>query len=215
MIAHHLPDDWLVSYAAGATTPAESLLVVSHLTVCPDCRRRLQDAEAVGGSLLANAPDEPVMPDLLAATLARLDEPEPVPEAPRLDPDGVLPAPLASVAGRFAELPWRWAFPGVDQLVLDVPHLADGPPARLFRIAAGGFIPAHQHRGVEASFVLTGGWTDDRGHFARGDVSIFERDSTHRQRMDDDEPCVVLVVADRPFLGRSLVGLMAQLTRGF
>ncbi|MEN0060832.1 MAG: ChrR family anti-sigma-E factor [Myxococcota bacterium] len=215
MIQHHLPDDWLVSYAAGTETPAEGLLIASHLTVCPLCRRRLAEAEAIGGGLLTEGPTAPVTPNLRDATLALLDAPRPASPPALVDPQGVLPGPLAAVVGAFDELPWQWAFPGVEQILLDVPHRAKGPPARLFRIAAGGFIPPHEHRGTEASLVLTGGFTDPEGHFARGDVCIREAGSTHGQDMDEEEPCVVLVVADRPFRGRSLFGLIAQLTRGF
>lgn len=214
MITHHLPDDWLMAHAAGANTPAEALLVASHVTVCPECRARLTEAEAVGGALLDQGPAVAVGDDVRAATLARLDEGSPAP-SPRVDPDGVLPAPLAAVAGPFARLPWRRAFVGVDEIVLDVPHLGDGPPARLYRIAAGGFIAAHEHRGTEASLVLTGGFSDAEGHFGRGDVCVREPGTRHRQRMDDDEPCMVLVVADHKFRARSLVAWVAQRAWGF
>ncbi|MEO0600569.1 MAG: ChrR family anti-sigma-E factor [Myxococcota bacterium] len=215
MIRHHLPDDWLMSYAAGVETPAESLLVASHLTVCAECRRRLEEAEAVGGALVANAPETSVGADLLAATLARLDAPPDPPPEPVHDPAGVLPAPLARVVGSFDDLPWRRVFFGLDQILLDVPHRASGPPARLFRIAAGGFIPAHAHRGTEASLVLTGGFTDPEGHFGRGDVCVRGDGTVHAQEMDADEPCVVLVVADQPFVGRSPLAWLAQVLRGF
>ncbi len=214
MIEHHLPEDWIVAHAAGIATPAEDLLVMGHLSLCPHCRTALAVAETVGGAVLAQSEEVEIGRDLLARTLDRLDESRiDLPEA--RDPDGVLPEALVRVAGRSADLKWRWAFPGVDQIVLDVAHHAGSPPARLFRIAAGGFIPPHEHRGVEASLVFTGGFTDEIGRYGRGDVCVREEGSRHGQDIDDGEDCVVLVVADRPFRGRSLLGLLAQVLRGF
>jgi len=214
MIEHHLPEDWIVAYAAGVATPAEDLLMAGHLSLCPVCRIALQSAEEVGGTLLAQSAELEVGRDLRGRTLDRLDEPpRELPDAS--DPDGVFPEALVRVAGRAADLQWRWAFPGVHQITLDVPHHPGSPPARLFRIAAGGFIPLHEHRGVEASLVFAGGFTDEAGHFGRGDVCVREDRSRHGQDIDDGEDCVVLVVADRPFRGRSLVGVVAQVIRGF
>lgn len=213
MIQHHLPEAMLLDYATGAARPADALLVASHLTLCPTCRARLRAAEELGAALLEEHAPSDVSDDLLGATLAQLDASEPPPPPPRHDPSGVLPEPLAAVAGPFAQLPWTWQFPGVEMVVLDVPH--EGMPARLFRIAKGGFIPPHAHPGEETSLVLTGGFTDASGHFARGDVCACEPGSTHGQRMDDHEPCVVLTLADAPFRPRSPLALIASLWRGF
>lgn len=212
MIAHHIDDAMLLEYAAGAASPADALLVATHLTLCPECRSTVAAAEAAGGAMLE--PAEADLEHLLDATLARLDEPAPpVLPAPSADPSGVLPLPLASVAGPFAELPWERQFPGIEVVTLDVPH--SGMPPRLFRIPAGGFIPRHAHRGEEHSLVLTGGFTDHTGHFERGDVRHCVSGEVHRLDMDPGEPCVVLVVADAPFAPRSFLAGVASLWRGF
>ena len=49
MIHHHLPEDRLAAYAAGTAGEADALLVASHLVLCPDCRRRVAEYEALGG----------------------------------------------------------------------------------------------------------------------------------------------------------------------
>ena len=75
MPTHHLSDELLFAYAAGTCTEAESLLVASHLTLCPLCRHRLEEMEAVGGALLEEAEPEPVG-DMLADIFARIDREE-------------------------------------------------------------------------------------------------------------------------------------------
>lgn len=212
MIRHHVHEAMLLEYAAGASSAADALFVATHLTLCPQCRRAVEAAEAAGGALLDGSVDA-LPDDLLGATLARLDEPSAEPAPPATDPDGVLPLPLAAVVGRFSGLPWQRGFPGIDVVTIDVPH--QGMPPRLFRIAAGGFVPRHDHRGEEHSLVLTGGYTDDSGHHERGDVRHCVEGNVHQLDIDDGEPCVVLVVADAPFAPRSAAALAASLWRGF
>lgn len=88
MIRHHPTEDRLAAYAAGGSSEAESLLVASHLVLCPDCRRRVGDYEALGGMLLEALPAEPLAEDSLARTLARLDR-----TAPEAPPVARAPAP--------------------------------------------------------------------------------------------------------------------------
>ena len=39
-IRHHLTDDLLLAYAAGSLNEGWSLAIATHLSLCPDCRRR-------------------------------------------------------------------------------------------------------------------------------------------------------------------------------
>ena len=43
MISHHMPEEFLLDYAAGTLPEAESLVVASHLAMCGDCRRRVAE----------------------------------------------------------------------------------------------------------------------------------------------------------------------------
>src|SRR6185369_1648296 len=56
---HHLSDEWLVDYAAGAAPEPVALRVATHLAYCPACRAAHGKLEAVGGALLTDiAPAE-------------------------------------------------------------------------------------------------------------------------------------------------------------
>ena len=48
----HPSDALLMAYAAGSLDEGQSLVVATHLQLCPSCRHRLQLMEAVGGVLL-------------------------------------------------------------------------------------------------------------------------------------------------------------------
>ena len=45
--AHHPGDEHLLDYASGAAPHGLSLLVATHLTLCPECRRKVDAMEAV------------------------------------------------------------------------------------------------------------------------------------------------------------------------
>ncbi|ESR25738.1 hypothetical protein [Lutibaculum baratangense] len=49
MINHHLNEATLLFYAAGSLGDALSLVVSSHLALCPECRERLRIAQQAGG----------------------------------------------------------------------------------------------------------------------------------------------------------------------
>src|SRR5207245_3768 len=71
LMAHAHPDDsLLIEYAAGSLDEATALLVATHLALCPDCRRPVRRAEAVGGALLESAPSEPLASDALGPPTA-------------------------------------------------------------------------------------------------------------------------------------------------
>ena len=217
MIQHHLPEALLVRYAAGATTEAESVLAASHLTLCPMCRETVADLEAVGGELLDDSGAVDDVDDLLADALGRLDpqaddtleSAPPRVEQPRFDPAGVFPAPLVQ-AGGVLDRRWRRVFPGVE--LMTVPDLEHrGMPLRLFRLRPDMRVPDHEHEGREISMVLTGGFSDDDGHYLRGDVAARGGGVVHRQHIDPGEPCIVLVLADQPLIARTLAGRLAKL----
>ena len=53
MIKHHLSSEILISYAAGNTSPSESLIVASHLSYCSKCRKELEFYEKIVGGKLS------------------------------------------------------------------------------------------------------------------------------------------------------------------
>lgn len=211
MIEHHSPE-LLLAYATGTATTAEALVVACHLTLCPACRDQLGRMEAVGGAMLdqANAVPDGI-DELLAGALDRLEDPEPA-APPRVhDPSGTLPAPLAALVGPFQDLTFKRIFPGVDELV--VPVESPGMPVRMFRLDAGSRVPDHRHEGLETTLVLTGGFTDDEGHYGRGDLCLRDDQHVHRQRIDPGESCVVLTVADHPLVPLTMRGWVASKLR--
>lgn len=201
---HHLPEPLLAAFATGAASHPLDVLVATHLALCPHCRGKVDQLDALGGALLAVDPGLAPSPGFHEALMARLDEPAPPPEKPPLDPSGRLPAPLYALTGDLDAIRWSWAGPGLS--TFDLAPRPVGLPLRLMRFAPGHVVPVHDHAGEERAVVLQGGWTDQNGHFGRGDwCQVARTERGHRQVIDEGQPCLALVLNDAPALAHNPV----------
>lgn len=189
-------DTLLASYVAGTLPLPARLLVATHLELKPGSSRLVDGLEGLAGAALEDG-DE--------IRLSRQDErlaaifdsaPPDIPAARRLAADGVFPSVLRSFAGfGVDEVPWRTRLPGFREYEFGE---IDGCHLSLFWIRPGRRIPSHTHEGIELSLVLDGAFTDIRGRFARGDVSIADESVDHRPVAEKDRPCIGMAVTDGP-----------------
>lgn len=204
-ITHHLSDPLLIGYAAGTLPEAFSLIVATHVSLCDDCRARLESYEALGGALMQDEVAE-MSEDSLDQCLARLAAPVvPVRPAPRR---GLFPAPLAAyVGGDLDAVRWRPLGMGVRQAILPT---ARGASARLLYIPAGQSVPDHGHRGTELTLVLQGAFADDKARFGPGDVEIADESDEHQPVAEAGSDCICLAATDAPLRFRNLVPRLLQ-----
>ena len=66
------------------------------------------------------------------------------------------------------------------------------------RIKSGTAMPSHTHEGTELTLVLAGGFSDERGHFLRGDLAEVDASVDHRPIADPGDDCICLAVTDAP-----------------
>jgi putative transcriptional regulator len=76
--------------------------------------------------------------------------------------------------------------------------------ARLLLFRPRFTLPVHRHAGAEHTLVLAGGFTDGAQHYERGDVASPHPEDWHAPRVDDNGPCLALVVNDGPIVVSSL-----------
>jgi putative transcriptional regulator len=186
-----------MSYAAGSLPEAPSLLIATHLAICPECRVHAGELDALGGAMLEDLSPTIMEPDAFDRVIARLDEPEP-PKVPPPPADPVLPAPLRAYVGRGIDgIAWKKLARGIEEFRLPIPN-TKGYATRLIRVAAGRDIPSHSHDGDELTLVLAGGFTDGEHSYRRGDVAGADADPTvsHRPVADQDGECICLIVTE-------------------
>ncbi|HUZ72874.1 MAG TPA: ChrR family anti-sigma-E factor [Stellaceae bacterium] len=213
MMPHHHPGEaTLLTYAAGALGEGLSLVVASHLAFCSDCRDAVAGGELIGGSMLDTIAPETVAGatrERVLAMLGTAGEIAPPPPAPVADP--AVPAPLGRWLGRdLAAVPWRRLGPGLQQFDVLPGRHARGANARLLRIAPGRWLPRHGHVGTELTLVLAGSYTDELGHFARGDVAETDDEIRHQPVSDRDEDCICLIATEGPLRFESMIARLFQ-----
>lgn len=219
---HHPDGVLLLDYATGAAPEGASLLVASHLTFCPACRAAVARLEDLGGAMIADLPPTSLAPGSLEAMLDRLDadvpmapaRPMPVAAPPldgELQPPGLLRDYIAArVAPNTAgALPWRKRGGPVAEITLSRPGARE--TIRLLRIRAGAAVPRHTHRGSEMVLVLAGGYSDPRGRYRRGDVTVSDETIDHRPVADADGDCICLWVTDAPLHFTGVLGRILNL----
>ncbi len=216
MIRHHLSDALLMGYSAGQLPEAFNLVVASHISMCDECRARLESFDAVGGALLESSLDDVVETeqavggDSLAATMARIraggDQLRKAQPAPRRQ--GILPGPLARyVGGDLDAVRWRPVGGGVRQAILPTDRSAS---ARLLYIPAGAGVPDHGHQGTELTLVLQGAFSDSTDRFGPGDIEIATEVDEHSPVAEAGVDCICLAATDAPLRFNTLLPRMLQ-----
>ena len=202
-IQHHIPDDLLDDYRAGALPHAFSVVVAAHLSLCNACRARHEACDMIGGALLEQAETAPLNANARARMMAALDTPAPAP-APR--GSGVFPAPvMAELQGRPPR--WRMLGGGIRQLILSADRSGS---LRLLYIPPGKAVPEHGHRGLELTLVLQGSFADSEGAFRRGDVETAHDDIDHQPVAGPGEPCICLAATDAPLRFHAMLPSLLQ-----
>jgi putative transcriptional regulator len=213
-ISHHPSDATLVAYVSGGLGEALALVVATHIALCPDCRRKAGAAEAVGGALLDELPPAPMTEDAFAKVLPRLGAIEEKPAAiahPSLGGDFQPPAPLRDYVGpSLSEKNWRFLAPGIGRIAV-VPRSRRSVGAYLLRIKPGKRVAHHGHGGTELTMILSGGYTDEIGHFVSGDFVELDGNIRHRPVADPGEDCICLVAAGKT----RFTGLLGKLLQPF
>ena len=213
-VSHHLRAELLLAYGAGTLDEATSLLVATHLALCPRCRADLDLAEAVGGALIDCAEPDGATDGAMPGTPAGGGGAPPRPAAaPAARGAFVLPQPLRGYAGGDSgAAPWRAVGGGIRQVPLTT--RGRGATARLLSIPAGRSVPDHGHRGLELTLVLAGAFYDRHAWYRRGDVQAADEAVVHRPVAGPEEDCICLAVTDAPLRFRGPVPRLLQLFHG-
>ncbi len=203
-IVHHLDDATVLAYAAGTLGEALSTAASIHISMCPQCREALRDAEALGGEIFEGLEANAVSDTCRSATFLRLDATAGV--AARQSR-----SPLEKLLGGkdLAHLPWRRKAPGFS--VIDVPLSAKTSGSlKLLKIASGMRMLEHGHGGGELTLVLQGAFRDEVGRFSTGDIADLDQETEHCPVIEAGEDCICLFATQAPSRHKTLLGRLLQ-----
>lgn len=208
-VKHHPRPETLASYAAGALDEARSVVVATHLAICPDCRLTVRDFECVGAACLEEIAASPMG----EGALDRFWSIAGAQEGPTAGRREVAPDMMRTL-DRYLEngvdgAKWRRIVPGVSDCVLAAHGYRPGV-LRLLKIEPGTRIPKHSHGGEEFTLILRGAYDDELGTFARGDFADLDDEDAHSPLAVGDEPCICLIATNAPLAFKDLAGRIVQ-----
>ena len=184
-IKFHIGNDILLSYSAGTLDEASSLLVATHLALCPHCRARNSAADSLGGYLLDSLEATPVSPTMMASVLSqvRSDTTSPEPKQPSYTfSNAIIPDPLRSyLGGDLSDLHWKRLAPRVQQISIDT----------LDKRSQGSL--------CDRDTVLY-----------RGDIAETDERTEHQPFAGPGEDCICLAVTDAPLRFKSMFARLLQ-----
>jgi putative transcriptional regulator len=201
---HHVPDAMLGAYAADALAYPFAVLVAAHVSLCDECRARLESHHVLGGLILSDLAPVSVSPDTRRRTLAAIDVAQPT-IAPA-SAGGTYPTPIAELLGHRGPR-WQALGFGARQAIL---WNGQAGTLRLLSIPAGQAVPEHGHRGIELTLVLSGAFTDASGVFRKGDLEVSDEQVTHTPTAAAGEPCICAAATDAPLRFRSFFPRLMQ-----
>jgi len=210
--AHHPGEDLLLAYASGAADEATGLIVAAHLAYCATCRRQSRELEALGGCLLQELAPVPMAGGALDAALIKLDRPFERTASRPVSRDGTPSVLRSYIGGDLSEVRWRRIGPLLAYAPL---FRRGGATVRLLRGVAGAETGAHRHAGLEYTLVLRGGFSDETGSYAPGDLQVMEGDMRHNPVADPGEDCINLAVTTGSLKFESLLQRIVAPLFGF
>lgn len=201
---HHPEYAWLEQYAAGALPISVALGISTHLSFCGDCRRQVDLLQSLGGLLIEQLAPIAVADELLAQIFTRIDSTAAHSDTATASTIAVpdnhadnIPHPLRKlVPNGYRQLRWSRLLPALRAANLDTGETEYS--VALQRVAAGGKLPRHDHRGLEFTVVLRGSFSDEFGVYSDGDFMLREPGQRHLPLAAQNEECICLTVQQAP-----------------
>lgn len=219
MIKHHPNTNILSEYAAGSLGVAESLAVSAHKHYCHQCRQQIKSLEMVGGTVLESSIKTEVSARVLDSVLEQIEiqnqsssstnasthsstDSRSISNQPAL---AGLPPIVAKLIGNKKSLQWKKLSSSLQ--IAPVVTGQQSCEVSLHKIAAGGKVMEHDHRGAEYTLVLKGSFSDEGGIYQPGDFLVKHPGEVHRPYAAANRDCLCLTVVEAPV---RLTGLFSR-----
>lgn len=196
MTKFHPSNSMLKDYVCGLLSPGKDLMIKTHLTFCPECRKEVARIEDIAGVLLNNSSnnnisEKPCINKTLEK-IACLEKDNNINQESLSVNGGILPRVINNYIGKTSdEINWRFRLPGIYDFQIEN---SNDENLYLLKVEPGAKILQHTHEGEESTVILKGKMKDGDNTFLPGDISILDENDTHNPQIIGSEACICLVV---------------------
>ena len=217
----HPSSDMLLKYSMGNTTEAESLIISCHIAYCPECKEEIKKYETIGGYYLSNHKELSVSKDLWKNILGKVDGLDQDLAQSNFTSHSIksnlsdtsirIPSTLSEYLGpEFNTNSWKSSINNIKYK--DIKFHDRNISGKLLEIPANKSMPKHGHEALEATLVLHGGYSDEKGEYNKGDLVVASSDEVHSP-VSDSSGCICLVVYSGSLQFKGLLGSILNLTQ--
>ena len=217
----HASSDMLLKYAMGNTSEAESLIISCHIAYCAECKAEIDKYETIGGFYLTNHKELSVSKDLWKNVLEKIDNVEQDQHQTNytahviksnLSKENIkIPSTLSDyLECDFSTDSWKSTINNVRYK--DIKFKDTNISGKLLEIPANKSMPKHGHEALEATLVLHGGYSDEKGDYNKGDLVVASSEEVHSP-VSDSSGCICLVVHSGSLQFKGIIGSILNLTK--
>lgn len=204
MIKYHPTDRLIEQFSAGVLNPALSVIISTHIDICPRCQNVTHDAEQFLAEQVMQTQVKSLTPELdqqfdqMLDQILNAEAPTNIVEFPYnevLHLNGKtfkLPATLARQYKRIGD----WS--RVPGKMLKAPiNLGSNECINLIYMDEGSRVPEHTHKGSEITLVINGVFNDEQDEYRDGDFVMLDQHHQHSPETRDED-CLTLATLDAP-----------------
>lgn len=208
MIKSHPTEAILYQYASGDLSSAMTLVVGTHVDMCPSCQQTVCDieqdlcskhldtvVETLSSPLGSSAGLSKDKCDQMLEAIFSSEAKEPVKPDELICLQGrrfVLPRTLAHNRSRIGD--WTNL---VGKLWRAPVNIGERGQTDLIYMEPGTQVPEHTHKGQEATLVVDGVFNDENDQYSNGDFILLDAERTHTPQTSDYD-CLTLATLDAP-----------------
>lgn len=220
-IRKHPSSDMLLKYSMGNTTEAESLIISCHIAYCSECKEEIKKYETIGGYYLSNHKELRVSKDLWKNILEKVETADQEQAQTNYtthylksnlsETDIKIPSTLAGYLETNVDTTkWKSSINNIKykEIVFQDKNIS----GKLLEIPANKSMPKHGHEALEATLVLHGGYSDEKGDYNKGDLVVASSDEVHSP-VSATSGCICLVVHSGALQFKGLLGSILNLTK--
>ena len=217
----HPSSDMLLKYSMGNTTEAESLIISCHIAYCAECKEELKKYETIGGYYLSNHKELSVSKDLWKNILDKVDGLDQDQHQANYTSHSIksdlslsdikIPSTLSEYLGPdFDTKSWKSSINNIKYK--DIKFQDRNISGKLLEIPANKSMLKHGHEALEATLVLHGGYSDEKGDYNKGDLVVASSNEVHSP-VSASTGCICLVVYSGSLQFKGLLGSILNLTK--